>query len=167
MPEPRPLNLALQGGGAHGAFAWGVLDRLLEDGRFTFDGVAATSAGAMNAVALAQGLVDGGADGARESLAGFWQAVSEAGRLYSPVRRLPWETAQGWQFEPPASFALFDALTRVMSPYQFNPLNLNPLRDILEARIDFARLREASPIKLFLNATNLRNGRGRSSRPRW
>jgi NTE family protein len=161
MPEPRPLNLALQGGGAHGAFAWGILDRLLEDGRFTFEGIAATSAGSMNAVALAQGLLDGGPDGARASLDGFWRAVSEAGRLYSPIRRLPWETPQGWQFEPPASFALFDAVTRVISPYQFNPLNLNPLRDILDARIDFAALREASPVKLFLNATNVRNGRGR------
>ena len=161
MAEPRPLNLALQGGGAHGAFAWGILDRLLEDGRFRFDGIAATSAGAMNAVAVAQGLMAGGPEGARAELAGFWQAVSEAGRLYSPIRRLPWETAQGWQFEPPASFALFDAFTRVVSPYQFNPLNLNPLRDILNARVDFARLRAHSPVKLFLNATNVRNGRGR------
>ncbi len=161
MAELRPLNLALQGGGAHGAFAWGILDRLLEDGRFRFEGVTATSAGAMNAVALAHGLLEGGPEGAREELAGFWQAVSEAGRMFSPIRRLPWETIHGQQFEPPASFALFDALTRVVSPYQFNPLNLNPLRDILEARIDFARLREASPVKLFLNATNVRNGRGR------
>jgi NTE family protein len=161
MAEPRMLNLALQGGGAHGAYAWGILDRLLEDGRFAFDGITATSAGAMNAVILAQGLMDGGNAGARHALAGFWREVSEAGRLYSPIRRLPWETAGGWQFEPPASFALFDTLTRVASPYQLNPFGFNPLKDIVQRRVDFARLRERAPVKLFLNATNVRNGRVR------
>lgn len=158
MAEPRPLNLALQGGGAHGAFAWGILDRLLEDGRFRFDGIAATSAGAMNAVAVAQGLMDGGPEGARAELAGFWQAVSEAGRLYSPIRRLPWETAQGWQFEPPASFALFDAFTRVVSPYQFNPLNLNPLRELLDETVDFEALQKDPSLKLLVSTTKVSDG---------
>lgn len=157
----RKLNLALQGGGAHGAYAWGILDRLLEDGRFAFDGITAASAGAMNAVVLAQGLIAGGNAGARDALAAFWREVSEAGRLYSPIRRLPWETAGGWQFEPPASFALFDTLTRVASPYQLNPFGFNPLREIVTRRVDFAALRERAPVKLFLNATNVRNGRVR------
>jgi NTE family protein len=166
MAEPRMLNLALQGGGAHGAYAWGILDRLLEDGRFAFDGITATSAGAMNAVILAQGLLEGGNDAARAALEGFWREVSEAGRLYSPIRRLPWETAGGWQLEPPASFTLFDTLTRVASPYQLNPLGFNPLRDIVERRVDFAALRERAPVRLFLNATNVGNGRVRVFRNR-
>ena len=91
MTIQKPVNLALQGGGAHGAFAWGVLDKLLEDGRLTIDAMSATSAGAMNAVAAAYGLSIGGPDGAREKLEEFWRRVSSAGQLYSPVRSLPWE----------------------------------------------------------------------------
>src|ERR687892_184924 len=117
------VNLALQGGGAHGAFAWGVLDRLLEDGRLAVEGISATSAGAMNAVVLAYGVSIGGAEGARVKLHEFWQEISRAGQLYSPVRAFPWERwLNGYNMEHSASFQLFEAITRVFSPYQLNPL---------------------------------------------
>ena len=84
--ETKPVNLALQGGGAHGAFTWGVLDRLLEDGRITFEGVSGTSAGAMNAVLLADGLMQDWADGSRRLLHDFWRDVSRAA-MASPLQR--------------------------------------------------------------------------------
>ena len=152
----KPINLALQGGGAHGAFAWGVLDRLIEDGRVSFEGISATSAGAMNAAVLAYGWTQGGRDGARESLANFWQAVSEAGSRYSPYKAFPWSSQVGdFSLDHSPGFLLMDMATRVFSPYQLNPWNFNPLRDVLERHVDFAALREHSAIKLFLAATNV------------
>jgi NTE family protein len=136
-----PLSLALQGGGAHGAFTWGVLDALLEDGRLRFDGVSGTSAGAMNAVALAHGLLLGGNDGARAALEKFWHAV--AGSMPPPAPGL--RLAMQW--------------TRYLSPEQMNPLDINPLRDIVAAQIDFERLRRASPVKLFIAATHANSGK--------
>ena len=144
----RLINLALQGGGAHGAFTWGVLDRLLEDGRTYFDGVSGTSAGAFNAVALAAGLMEGGAEGARAKLEALWQAASDAAR-YSPLR-----SSGSSQFA-------FDLMTRVVSPYQFNPLDLNPLRGLLEETIDFKGLRKRSTVDLFVAATEVSSGRAR------
>jgi NTE family protein len=159
--ETRTVNLALQGGGAHGAFAWGVLDMLLEDGRLRFEGISATSAGAMNATVLAYGLTQGGNDGARVALGDFWRRIAQAAAA-SPLQpslldRLTQN--HGLDFSP--AFQTLDWLVRVFSPYQFNPMNYNPLRYILEQSIDFERLRSGSSIKLFLSATNVRSGKVR------
>lgn len=158
----RPVNLALQGGGAHGAFTWGVLDRLLEDGRLSIEGMSGTSAGAMNAVVTAHGFVTGGgADGAREALACFWQAVAREGQK-SPIQRSPFNWLIGdWSLDNSPSYLLFDILSRVASPYQMNPLNLNPLRDLLTERVDFERIRHCPDTKLFISATNVHTGRVR------
>lgn len=157
----KPINLALQGGGAHGAFAWGVLDRLLEDGRVAFDSISATSAGAMNAVAFAYGVSVGGPDGAREKLAEFWRETSKAGEIYSPIRAFPWERwLNGYNMESSPSFRMFEAMTRLFSPYELNPLNINPLRDVLERVVDFDRLcRCNKATRLHLSATNVRSGK--------
>jgi len=155
------VNLALQGGGAHGAFGWGVLDKLLEDGRLDIEGLSATSAGSMNAVVYAYGRMTGGPDGAREALERFWRNISEAGALYSPVRALPWETALGGNVGQSPFYFLFDTLTRTFSPYQFNPFNFNPLRDVLAKSVDIERLAECRCVELFLCATNVRTGQPR------
>jgi len=157
-PERRPINIALQGGGSHGAFSWGVLDRLLEDGRLDFKAVSGTSAGAMNAVALADGFVRGGPDGARRKLDEFWRAVGRTGR-FSPVQRTPWDMIWGnWSVENTPGYLLFDAMSRLFSPYAANPFNLNPLRDVVEAEIDFGKVRSCQEMKLFLSATNVETG---------
>jgi NTE family protein len=157
------VNLALQGGGAHGAFAWGVLDRLIEDGRLEIEAMSATSAGAMNAVVMAYGISIGGRDGARAKLTEFWKAISDAGRLYSPVCTSPWETwleASGIRSDVSFSFMAFQAMTHLFSPYQINPLNFNPLRDVLTRTVDFGRL-QVCPVttRLYLSATNVRTGK--------
>jgi NTE family protein len=155
----KKIDLALQGGGAHGAFTWGVLDRLLEDGRIEIEGISGTSAGAMNAVALAQGLAGGGRKTAQELLAGFWKRVSDAGRM-SPIQRSFFDVMMGrWSLDLSPSFLLFDSLTRTFSPYQFNPFNINPLRDIVADFFDFEVINRAPLPKLFLSATNVRTGR--------
>jgi len=155
----KPVNLALQGGGAHGAFTWGVLDYLLEDGRLEIAGVSGTSAGAMNAVALADGMMRGGPDGARESLHCFWEAVSTAARL-SPLQRPIIDVLLGnWSLDRSPAYLWLDLLGRVASPYDINPLNLNPLRDLLESRIDFEKVRDCTAFRLFLSATNVETGR--------
>lgn len=152
------MTLALQGGGSHGAFTWGVLDRLLEDARMTFEGISGASAGAMNAVALAHGFQAGGREGAREALAAFWNRVA----VKEPFGFLPSELQPGnanvlAHSTAPATQALF-AMTRFFSPTQLNPFDVNPLRDILEQQIDFERLRRAGGIKLFIAATNISTG---------
>jgi NTE family protein len=152
----KTVNLALQGGGAHGAFAWGVLDRLIEDGRLEFEGISATSAGAMNAAVLASGWTRGGPRGAREALAEFWLAVSETGMRYSPFRGLAWASKLGFQtLDHSPGWFVMDMWTRLLSPYQSNPGNFNPLREVLESHVDFDALRQKSAIKLFLAATNV------------
>jgi NTE family protein len=160
------VNLALQGGGAHGAFAWGVLDRLLEDGRLEIEGLSATSAGSMNAVVYAYGRMHGGNDGARAALERFWRNISEAGALYSPVRALPWESAYGGNLEHSPFYVAFDALTRTFSPYQFNPFNFNPLRDVLAKSVDFGAIHACDCVELFICATNVRTGQPRVFRNR-
>jgi NTE family protein len=158
----KTINLALQGGGAHGAFAWGVLDRLIEDGRVDFEGISATSAGAMNAAVLAHGWTVSGRDGARQALADFWRAVSDAAAVYSPYKALPWAKAFGVHaLESSPAYMLMDMATRVFSPYQLNPMNFNPLREVLERHVDFEALRAHSKIKLFLCATNVETGKVR------
>jgi len=157
----KKVNLALQGGGAHGAFAWGVLDRLLEDGRVVFDAVSATSAGAMNASVLGYGLTIGGADGAREELEKFWKKISDEGAK-GPLQPSWVDRALGsHDLDYSPAFLFFDILSRIMSPYELNPLNINPLRNVLESCVDFERLRAGCPIKLFLSATNVRTGKVR------
>lgn len=145
------LNLALQGGGAHGAFTWGVLDALLESGRFRFDGISGTSAGAMNAVALADGWLRGGADGARERLAGFWDGLAQL----APAEAMP-SLVDASAPGPGMNWML--QLARWFSPYQLNPLDLNPLRDLVVRSFDFERLREACPFELFIAATHANSG---------
>jgi len=153
-PQAFSLNLALQGGGAHGAFTWGVLDALLEDGRLGFDGVSGTSAGAMNAVLLAQGLLDGGREGARAALQRFWTAV--AATLPETFTQ---SSADGLDVTLAPMLRLMLHWSHYLSPEQLNPLDLNPLRDILLAQVDFERLRQASPLKLFIATTQANSGK--------
>lgn len=153
------INLALQGGGAHGAFTWGVLDRILEDGRLDIEAISGTSAGAMNAVALAYGYSEGGADGAREKLESFWRTMSEAAKN-SPIKRAPIDVLMGnWSLDRSVGYHAMDALSRMFSPYQLNPLNMNPLRDVLESCIDFSCVQHCTSIKLYISATNVETGK--------
>ncbi len=157
--SPKPVNLALQGGGAHGAFTWGVLDRLLEDERIEIEAISGTSAGAMNAAVIADGIMRDGPDGARSALAEFWKAVSEAGRN-SPIQRTPIDVFMGnWSLDNSPSYLFFDLLNRVASPYQLNPLNVNPLRDLIASHVDFDRVRACDKVKVFISATNVETGR--------
>ncbi len=157
----KKLNLALQGGGAHGAFTWGVLDRLLEDGRIEIGSISGTSAGAMNAVMLAFGAMEGGAPYARERLGEFWRAVSETAR-YSPLRAPLFDPRPADEGHVSgARLVMFDLMTRLVSPYQFNPLDFNPLREVLEQNIDFKRLRRGCPIELYIAATEVASGKPR------
>jgi NTE family protein len=158
--EPILIDLALQGGGSHGAFTWGVLDRLLEEPRLHIAGISGTSAGAMNAAVLADGWTQGGADGARAALDKYWQRVSRAA-AFSPLQRSPLDRLMGrWTLDASPAYIAMDLMSRVLSPYDLNPLGLNPLRNILAESIDFDRLGR-SPIKLFITATSVRTGRGR------
>jgi NTE family protein len=157
---PVLVDFALQGGGAHGAFTWGALDRLLEEPWLRIDGISGTSAGAMNAAVLVDGHAKGGADGARAALENFWRCVSNAAVL-SPLRRTPLDILLGrWTLDHSPVFLAMDLMARVFSPYDLGPGGTNPLRDILAENVDFARLAQAS-IKLFITATNVRTGRGR------
>ncbi len=159
--SPKMVNVALQGGGAHGAFTWGVLDRLLEDGRIGLEAISGTSAGAMNAVVIADGIMKGGPDGARQALEDFWQAVSREGAK-SPIQRSLANMFTGdWNLDTSPGYLFFDNLTRLVSPYEMNPLNYNPLRDLLEAQIDFDRVTACDKFKLFISATNVHTGRVR------
>jgi NTE family protein len=158
--KPLPVDLALQGGGAHGAFTWGVLDRLLDEPWMEVEGISGTSAGAMNAAVFAHGMAKGGHQGARAALAEFWGRVSDAART-SPLRRGPLDVMMGnWTLDNSPGFIALDFMARVLSPYMFGDNAPNPLRDILCDMIDFAALADG-PIKLFITATNVRTGRGR------
>jgi NTE family protein len=163
-PAPRRakvvVDFALQGGGSHGAFTWGVLDRLLEEPWLEVEGVSGTSAGAMNAAVLADGWAAGGAAGARKALDIYWRHVSDAAR-FSPFQRTPLDRMFGrWSLDHSPMFVAMDFMSRLFSPYQLNPGGLNALAPILEKEIDFERLRN-SPIKVFITATNVRTGRPR------
>jgi len=150
----KPINLGLQGGGAHGAFTWGVLDQLLDDGRLEIEGISGASAGAVNAIMLADGLARGGPDEARQRLADFWRAVSVDGHLpdlqRGVVERLfPFVPREGlW----------FGAMSRMLSPYDLNPLNINPLKDVIERFVDFEAVRAHHGLDLFISATNVHTG---------
>jgi NTE family protein len=149
--SPR-LSLALQGGGAHGAFTWGVLDRLLEDPRVEFDGLSGSSAGAMNAVVMAQGWMAGGRDGARQALSDFWSAVGRQ----MPIGMVTQGEGDTIALSPASK--LLAHWAGWFTPSQLNPLALNPLRDLVQAQVDFERLRSNSPFKLFVGATQVNTG---------
>lgn len=153
------VNLALQGGGAHGAFTWGVLDRILEDGRLAIAGVSGTSAGAMNAAALADGFTRDGSKGARAALDHFWRCMSD-GAKNSPLKRTPYDVLIGsWGLENNPMYHAMNALSRIASPYQLNPMNKNPLRDLVEDNIDFDMVRKCTAFKLYISATNVESGK--------
>ena len=158
--DPLLIDLALQGGGSHGAFTCGVLDRLLEEDWLSIAAISGTSAGAMNAAVLADGWIEAGAPGARRALANFWQLVSRAA-AFSPLQRSPLDRLMGcWTLDTSPAYVFMDLMSRVLSPYALNPLDFNPLRRILSQSVDCARLAH-SPIKLFITATSVRTGRGR------
>ena len=157
----KSINLALQGGGAHGAFAWGAIDAILEDDRIDIEAISATSAGAMNAVVLADALTEGDRDHARERLTAFWQAIAAAGNLYNPVKPVKDWSGRALPVEQSPLYWMFDTMLRVFSPYQLNPFNFNPLRQVLESQVDFERLRATKGIHVHLCATNVETGRVR------
>lgn len=163
--KTKSINLALQGGGAHGAFTWGALDRLLEEDRLEIEGISGTSAGAMNAAMLKTGYLAGGRDGAKAQLESFWREIqTTAARNVNPVA--DWvslfsndaakiaETV----FASPV-YQAQEALGRVLSPYDWNPLNINPLRDVLDDLIDFDAVCRVCAPNLFISATNVRSGK--------
>ncbi len=164
---PRALDLALQGGGAHGAFTWGVLDRLLEDERIGLSGISGTSAGAMNAVVLASGWASGGRTAARDALRAFWSDVAASARRASPFDRGLFGAFLG---NPLAAWSglgqYYDLVGRMLSPYQFNPLNYNPLRDVVARIVDFDVVRSSEQPRLFVAATQVSTGRLRIFRNR-
>ena len=157
----KKVNFALQGGGAHGAFVWGVLDQVLEDGRLAIEAISATSAGAMNAVALASGMAIGGVEGARQNLHDFWHGVSRMDLAYdllSPLNQ--WIQALKLPPEYHPFHAFVHTLTHTVPPNLLNPFHFNPLRALLQRVIDFDRLNSSADApQLFLNATNVRNGK--------
>lgn len=163
MPKTkdRSISLALQGGGAHGAFTWGVLDRLIEEPSLALEAITATSAGATNAVAFAAGLAEGGMDGAKQSLERYWRTVSQKG---APFSAFSWAKSP-FSALPFGPFQAAMAFTSIASPYEFNPFDINPLRDALDETVDFEAVR-AAPINLFLSATNVETGRVKIFRDR-
>ncbi len=157
----KSVNLALQGGGAHGAFTWGVLDRLFEEDQLWIEAISGTSAGAMNAVVAAQGMYDGGAEGAREALERFWWEVSKAGQA-SPVKRSPIDMVLGnWSLDMSPGYLMMDLMSRLASPYDTNPFDINPLRELVDDFIDFEKVRDCNDLHIYLSATNVETGRVR------
>ena len=166
-PNPKPtdnrkkINLALQGGGSHGAFTWGVLDRLLEDGRIDVEGISGTSAGAMNAAVLASGLARGSNEGGREALEKYWRAVSKDGRT-SPIQRTLLDKLMGnWSLNMNPVYLTVDVMSRFLSPYDLNPLNINPLMDLIEEHVDFKAVQSCRHVHVFVSATNVHTGKVR------
>lgn len=154
------VSVAIQGGGAHGAFSWGVLDALLEDGRFEIEGLTGTSAGGMNAVAVAQGLSKGGADEARAELRNFWENISEAGsRSFINSRGFVDRMLGRYTMYNSPGFLWFDTMSLLFSPYQMNPLGYDPLKNTIEKCFDFDLLRSSKACKVFLCATHVFTGR--------
>lgn len=159
--EIKRINLALQGGGAHGAYTWGVLDRLLDEDRLEVEAISGTSAGAMNAAVFADGMGRGGREEARRALDNFWSNISQATQT-GPLQPTSFDRyASGWNLDHSVAFVAFDMLTRMLSPYQLNPMNLNPLRGVLERSVDFRRLEGCRAVKLFISATNVKTGKVR------
>lgn len=155
----KKVNLALQGGGSHGAFTWGVLDAILEDGRLDIEAISGTSAGAINAVALTQGYLEDGRDGARATLEKFWSSVCESSYLTGPQQEIFDRFFGNWRYDNSSFQTWVNFVSRISSPYQFNPLDINPLRAHLETIIDFEKVRACEDIKLFIAATNVHTGK--------
>mgnify|MGYP001101515696 CR=1 FL=1 len=156
------LNLALQGGGAHGAYTWGVLDRLLEEEDIFIEGISGTSAGAMNAATLAHGYMKNGRHGAKEALQSFWWEISLLGRIFSPFKSTPLQNSRNdWNLDWSLSYNTYELMSHILSPYQLNPLNMNPLKWVLEKTLDFKLLQSCEAIKLFIAATAVRTGHPR------
>lgn len=153
--KKKKVNLALQGGGAHGAFTWGMLDKFLEEDVFIIEGISATSAGSMNAVALAQGMMEGGNEGARKLLHEFWKALS----MYSAWLGITAHTPFDMFLDTPLTFTFLSNIANIFSPYEFNPMNFHPIRNVLESIIDIEKIKKLSTIKLFICATNVRTGK--------
>ena len=153
------INLALQGGGALGAFTWGVLDHILDDGRLEIEGISGASAGAVNAIMLADGLARGGPDEARKRLADFWRASSLGGNLPDLQRRAVDRLFSFVPLEGTPMDLWVKALSRYLSPYDLNPLNINPLKDLIERFVDFDAVRACRDLQLFVSATNVETGR--------
>ena len=161
MSQKKSIELALQGGGSHGALTWGVLERLLEEKDLKIEGISGTSAGAMNAIVLAQGMKIGGAAGAIDLLYKFWEHVSEYAN-YSPLQRDFWARLNGsWNLENTPAYIFLDHFTRIFSPYELNPFDINPLRKIITDIIDFDCVNRCTEIKVFVAATNVRTGRAK------
>lgn len=159
---PHRIDLALQGGGSHGAFTWGVLDRLLQAPELSFSGISGTSAGALNAGVLATGYARGGREGAREALTAFWHDISSSGPVFSPMSMAQHSAAQdNFNFDKLPGYQWMNLFFRTFSPYEFNPLNLNPLRQVAEKHIDETLLRQDSDIRLFITATSVRTGQAK------
>ncbi len=153
------INLALQGGGSHGAFTWGVLDRLLEEPQLSIEAISGTSAGAVNAVVMAEGLRRGGPARARDHLSRFWEAVSFSASL-SPLQRTLLDAFMtNWSLDANPMLAMFEMMSRIVSPYQFNPLNLNPLKELVEDQVDFREVQNCACTELYISATNVHTGR--------
>jgi NTE family protein len=159
--KTKRINLALQGGGAHGAFTWGVLEQILSDERVAIEGISGTSAGAINAVMLADGLGRGGREEAKKRLADFWRSASSTGNLPVLQREVMQRLLSFTPLEGTPVQAWFDALSRYFSPYDVNPLNINPLKDLIERFVDFDKLRANTDLQLFISATNVQTGRVR------
>ena len=159
LSERRAINLALQGAGSHSAFTWGVLDRLLDDERLTFDGISATSAGCVNAVLLADGLASGGRQAAKDLLRVFWRKISDltSFSIIAPSFFDKFNPTHGLEHSP--GYLFVDMVSRFISPYQLNPLDINPLRDLLNEVVNFDRVRQQEVVKLFLSASNVRTGK--------
>lgn len=155
----KAVSLALQGGGAHGAFTWGVLDALLEDGRLAIEAITGASAGSINAVVLAEGWLEGGAEGAREQLRRFWQRISLDGALAPAQQRLVSLLLGYWHADGSLARSWLDAWASAFGPAEWNPLDINPLRDALTELIDFGRVRACPGVKLFISATSVWTGK--------
>jgi len=153
------INLALQGGGAHGAFTWGVLDEVLRDGRLIIDGITGASAGAVNAVLLADGLAEGGAETARERLSRFWRAASLDGSMTAVQRHALDQLFSVMPYEGSLMETWVSSVQRYFSPYDLNPFDINPLEDLIERFVDFERLAAFEGVKVFISATNVRTGK--------
>jgi NTE family protein len=160
MPaKTKTVSLALQGGGSHGAFTWGVLERLLEEPELKIGAISGTSAGAMNGVALANGMRVGGRKGAIAALEAFWRRVATIGR-FGPFPRTPLDRlAGGWNLDGSPAMLAFDMMSRLLSPYQFNPFDWHPLRTVLAEQVNFAALRHKCDPQVFVTATNVLSGK--------
>ena len=159
--EHKGINIALQGGGAHGAFTWGVLDKLFEDDRLWIDAISGTSAGAMNTVSAAHGMHENGAIGARAKLEEFWRAVSDTAQG-SPIQRSWWAKATGdWSLDTSPGYHWMNFMQSVASPYDLNPFHYNPLRDVVDEVIDFDRVQRCKDMGVFVSATNVETGRAK------